>query len=100
MVSFKELDLPKDWLPSHVTLPENIPEISVKLLKCHFSRCLRVHFCGGDIWEEHNRHEVLMLMEYLSGNDEDDPAPLEDPRWETEIGQEIFETIMYGKMHA
>ncbi|KAF8586916.1 hypothetical protein K439DRAFT_1631209, partial [Ramaria rubella] len=97
LVIFKNLDLGDMVLPSHVS-SENISGDKAQCLKLHFRRCLLVHFCGGDIWDQYNKDDVLTLMEDLGvfGEGNTDLAPLDDPRWQTEIGKEILEGRMAG----
>ncbi|KAF8576108.1 hypothetical protein K439DRAFT_1640812 [Ramaria rubella] len=97
LVVFKDLSLQDITIPSHIS-PDFISPEQRPFLQDHFRYCLWVHFCGGDICDQYKREDVSALMEDLGlyGGDDDDVAlvSLDDPRWQTEIGREVFEAHM------
>ncbi|KDR65935.1 hypothetical protein GALMADRAFT_1215360 [Galerina marginata CBS 339.88] len=74
------------------------PESQVELigpddyfLREHFKHCLRVHLLHGDIGADYPRDDIVQALTDLGLWEKDDRAvPFADPRWQTELGKEIF----------
>jgi hypothetical protein len=61
-------------------------------LREHFRHCLRVHLLHGDIIVDYPQHVVTKALADLGLWERDDEeAPLDDPRWNSELGKEILE---------
>lgn len=97
-MTFKCLNLKDSGivLPSHVPSLANVATDITANFKSHFIRCLHVHMGGGNIEEQYSFQQVRALIEGLGVgvSDDVDVAPLDDPRWQTEIGKEVFEAYM------
>ena len=67
----------------------------------HFKHCLRVHLVGGDIHEDYSSDVIVKTLEDLglsNWEDEDEVVPINDSRWDTELGKEILESHMRSKL--
>ncbi|KAK7045299.1 hypothetical protein R3P38DRAFT_2766805 [Favolaschia claudopus] len=92
----------QDLLPSHFTPPSQ-PQHEHSMdyfLRRHFRLCLNVQLRQGDIAEDFSEAEIfetsleLGITYYADGLlNLEDLAPAEDPRWETELGQEIHRDL-------
>ncbi|PBK60699.1 hypothetical protein ARMSODRAFT_1090151 [Armillaria solidipes] len=74
-------------------------------LREHFRISLKVNIRDGDIREDYPPAAVLDIMADLGvglcGGDEAlEPAPMTDPRWQTVLGQSIWETVLETRMAA
>lgn len=79
-------------IPSHVP-PSNLTGLnqsSIDLLRQHFLRCLDVHFLGGDLCLDFERDEIEDMTYDLGLTGEEELADLDDERWQTTIGKELF----------
>lgn len=54
----------------------------------HFKHCLRVHLLHGEINDDYPPEVIIKALRELGLWEEDDEeAPLDDPRWSTELGK-------------
>ena len=70
-------------------------------LREHFKHCLRVHLLNGDIHDDYPRDVITKTLEDLglsNWQDEGDEVPIDDPRWDTELGREILNSHMRSKL--
>ncbi|KZS91140.1 hypothetical protein SISNIDRAFT_487830 [Sistotremastrum niveocremeum HHB9708] len=89
-------------------LPSHVPDYQTHqfnactqiFLRQHFRWCLLVQICGGHILDDYNRGEILQTMNELGMGFDDDveEPPMEDPRWQTEIGKICFRMRLYSRM--
>jgi hypothetical protein len=65
-------------------------------LREHFRWSLRVNLFGGDISEEYDANRVIPVMDQLGMlRGSDNPlAPIDDPRWDSVIGKEVWDQVM------
>jgi hypothetical protein len=64
-------------------------------LREHFEHSLRAHLLHGDIFEDYPLEDVVRAVDDLGLWERDDEeAPFDDPRWNTELGKEILECQM------
>jgi hypothetical protein len=90
---FEDLNIP--LLPTHAVPSQMFQSSqSESLLQYHFQRCLRVHFCGGDIKDEYPPGTIIDFLKDVGLWD----APitsLGDPRFtETNLGRAVFQTYL------
>lgn len=68
-------------------------------LREHFRHCIAVNLLGGDVTDEINHGDIARLEEDLGlVNREDSPLPLDDPKWHTPLGKEVFQAVMETSM--
>ena len=61
-------------------------------LREHFRHCLRVHLLHGDVTIDYPQPVVTKTLADLGLWERDDEeVPLDDPRWNSELGKEILE---------
>jgi hypothetical protein len=98
---FEDLDTSFE-LPTHVSPPPTFPKSSRSLLRYHFQRCLRVHFCGGDIKDEYPSGTISSFLEDVGLWDpsESSIVPFDDPRWrQTALARAVAQSYL-GKETA
>ncbi|KAK7045290.1 hypothetical protein R3P38DRAFT_2609712 [Favolaschia claudopus] len=92
----------QELLPSHFKPfgQSQYDQATDHFLRRHFRLCLNVQLCQGDIHEDFPGAEIfetsieLGISYYANGLlNLEDLAPAEDPRWETELGQEIHRDL-------
>lgn len=83
-------------LPSHVPSSNltGLNQSTIDLLRQHFLRCMDVHLVGGDISADYQLGEVEDVMYDLGLTGEEELADLDDERWQTPIGKELFRSYM------
>ncbi|KZT40860.1 hypothetical protein SISSUDRAFT_1031598 [Sistotremastrum suecicum HHB10207 ss-3] len=96
------VDYPDPRLPSHVP-DSQIPRFNARtqiFLRQHFRWCLRVHLCGGHVLDDFSRGDILSTMNELGMgfDDEVEEPPLDDPRWQTEIGKICFRMRLHSRI--
>ncbi|RDB16647.1 hypothetical protein Hypma_002366 [Hypsizygus marmoreus] len=64
-----------------------------RFLREHFRWCLVVHLLGGDVREDYHVDDVAGLAQELGllGETDEDVVQLEDERWQSALGRELFE---------
>jgi len=100
LVVFRDIGSARDLLPDH--LP-SLGGLDPWFLREHFIVSITAHILGGDIREDYSFHDVLSMMDDLGvsycGHDEGvEMAPMSDPRWGTEIGKAIFQSVLKGRL--
>ncbi len=91
-------------LPSHLQVTAN-EGLDDWYLREHFRISLKVNIRDGDIREDYLPAVVLDMMADLGvgscGGDEAlELAPMTDPRWQTVLGQSIWENVLETRMAA
>jgi len=83
-------------LKSHLTLKDGPHRPSDRFLRLHFTRCLRVSVCRGDVLEDYEEQEIENFMDELGVFDNEiDPG---DPRWATPLGSHVHAYLVRQKM--
>jgi hypothetical protein len=86
-----------------VTLPSHIPkspnstsaELDDRFLREHFRWCLLVNILGGDISDDYDANSIVEVMDELGMCDHETPlASVDDERWNSVIGKELWEVLM------
>ncbi|KAF8494491.1 hypothetical protein JB92DRAFT_3147118 [Gautieria morchelliformis] len=84
-------------LPSHVPKSQNSASAGPgdRFLWEHFRWCLLVNLFGGDITKDYDSNRVVGVMEELGMCRGDIPlAPIDDERWDSLIGKELWEVLI------
>jgi hypothetical protein len=93
-------DIGSVTLPSHIPMSQHpaCARPGDRFLREHFRRCLTVNILGGDISEDYDPNDIVPVMEELGmcgGNDDDTPlAAIDDERWDTVLGKELWDKLM------
>ncbi|KAF8959279.1 hypothetical protein BDZ97DRAFT_1838186 [Flammula alnicola] len=95
IVVFREMGSARRLLPTHMPLREHDASFEM-FLRGHFHSSLRANIVHGDIRDEYSTDDILTLMGELGVGQEDDDelAPMDDPRWQTMLGKEIWEEVL------
>lgn len=83
-------------LKSHLTLLDGPYRPSDRFLRLHFSRCLAVSVCRGDVMEDYKEQEIENFMEELGVYDGE--INTGDPRWSTPLGSHVHAYLIRQKM--
>ena len=83
-------------LKSHLTLPDGPYRPSDRFLRLHFSQCLAVSVCRGDVIEDYREQEIDNFMEELGVYDGE--INTGDPRWSTPLGSHVHAYLIRQKM--
>jgi hypothetical protein len=84
-------------LKSHLTFDDGPNQLSDRFLRLHFSRCLRVSVCRGDVSEDFDQREIEDFMEELGVDDGDLEMDSTDPRWSTPLGIQVHSYLLREK---
>ncbi|KAK0436121.1 hypothetical protein EV421DRAFT_1981848 [Armillaria borealis] len=96
IVIFREMGSARSLLPTHMPPREHDPQFET-FLRAHFHSSIRSTIFHGDIRNEYSTSTILRMMEELGvglEDDGDDVAPMDDPRWQTMLGKEIWEEVI------
>ncbi|KAM6489284.1 hypothetical protein JOM56_015185, partial [Amanita muscaria] len=83
-------------LKSHLTLIDGPYRPRDRFLRLHFSRCLAVSVCRGDVMEDYKEQEIENFMEELGVYDGE--INTGDPRWSTPLGSHVHAYLIRQKM--
>ncbi|KAK0244908.1 hypothetical protein EDD85DRAFT_932866 [Armillaria nabsnona] len=100
IVIFGETGSARSLLPDHMPPREHDPQFET-FLRAHFHSSIRWTIFHGDIRNEYSTNTILRMMEELGvglEDDGDDVAPMDDPRWQTMLGKEIWEEVIRGRI--
>ncbi|KAK0471036.1 hypothetical protein IW261DRAFT_1597579 [Armillaria novae-zelandiae] len=101
---FRDIGPAQTLLPSHLKVHLNEGPDDWYLRE-HFRISLKVCVLDGDIREDYPSSVVLQMMDELGVNsvgsdDTVELAPMTDPRWQTVVGQSIWENVLETRMAA
>jgi hypothetical protein len=90
-----------------ITLPSHIPNAQKsacagpddRFLREHFIWSILVNLFGGDISEDYDTNDIIKVMEDLGVSGEAELAPIDDERWNTVIGMELWEDVLRDKLY-
>jgi hypothetical protein len=87
-----------------ITFPSHIPKSQNpacagpddRFLREHFRWCLQFNILGGDIREDYDTNSIVSLMKRLglTWDGETPLAPMDDERWDSVMGKELWEDLM------
>ncbi len=96
IVIFREMGSARSLLPAHMPTREHHPQFET-FLRAHFHSSIRSPIFHGDITNEYSTNTILRMIEELGvglEDDGDDVAPMDDPRWQTMLGKDIWEEVI------
>jgi hypothetical protein len=84
-------------LKHHLSLTDGPHRPSDQFLRLHFSRCLAVSVCRGDVTEDYEEQEIENFMEEL-GYYDGEMVNTNDPRWSTPLGLHVHAYLIREKL--
>ena len=91
-----------------ITLPSHLPKLprpacpgpDDEFLRKHFRWSLKANLLGWDIKKDYTSNDIFRAMEELGVDTDEVPlAPVNDERWNTVIGKEIWDELMRNKLY-
>ncbi|SJL18489.1 uncharacterized protein ARMOST_22079 [Armillaria ostoyae] len=101
VIIFRETGSARQLLPTYMPRPSSQDSQFEMFRHAYFYTSFRANLLGGDIREDYPRAAIVKMMGQLDvgGDDSDDEmVPLSNLRWQTILGQAIWEEFMRGRI--